>query len=73
MKFMQKKFVDTSIFYKKEVYGLRDRGSRVRFPAGAGNFFPSPLGPERLWGPPSPLSNGYQGLFKKGKVVRVLN
>jgi hypothetical protein len=42
-------------------YGLDDRGSRVWFPAGAGKF--SPPRPERLWGPPSLLSNGYQGLF----------
>jgi hypothetical protein len=39
-------------------YGLDDRGSRVRFPA-----FSSPPRPERLWGPSSLLSNGYQGLF----------
>jgi hypothetical protein len=26
-------------------------------------FFSSPPRPERLWGPPSLLSNGYQGLF----------
>jgi hypothetical protein len=26
-------------------------------------FFPSPPRPERLWSPPSLLSNGYQGLF----------
>jgi hypothetical protein len=40
-------------------YGLDDRGSRVRFPAGAGNFSLPPPRPERLWGPPSLLSNGY--------------
>jgi hypothetical protein len=39
-------------------YGLDDRGSRVRFPAGAGNFFSSLPRTERLWGPPSLLSNG---------------
>jgi hypothetical protein len=43
-------------------YGLEDRGSRVRFPAGGWEFFSSPPRQERLWGPPSLLSNGYQGL-----------
>jgi hypothetical protein len=47
-------------------YGLDDRGSGVRFPAGGWEFFPSPPRPERLWVPPSPLSNGYQGLFAWG-------
>jgi hypothetical protein len=37
-------------------YGLDDRGSRVRFPAGL-EFFTSPPHPERFWGPPSLLSN----------------
>jgi hypothetical protein len=44
-------------------YGLDDWGSRVRFPAGAGNFSLHPPRPERLWGPPSLLSDRYQGLF----------
>jgi hypothetical protein len=46
-------------------YGLDDGGSRLRFPAGAGNFF-SPPRPERLCSPPSLLSNGYEGLFPWG-------
>jgi len=29
-------------------------------------FFSSPLYPERLWGSPSLLSNGYRGLFLWG-------
>jgi hypothetical protein len=36
--------------------GMDDRGSRVRFPVGVGNF--SPLRPEQLWGPPTLVSNG---------------
>jgi amino acid transporter len=43
-------------------YGPDDRSSRVLFPAESGNFFSSPPRPERLWGPPSLLRNGYQGL-----------
>jgi hypothetical protein len=32
-------------------------------------FFSSPQHPDRLWGPPSLLSNGYQGFFTGGKVA----
>jgi hypothetical protein len=41
-------------------YGLDDRMSGVRLPAGGGGweFFSSTPCPERLWGPPSLLSNG---------------
>jgi hypothetical protein len=44
-------------------YGLDDRMTGVGFPAGAGNFFSSTRIPDRLWGPPSLLSNGYRGFF----------
>jgi hypothetical protein len=47
-------------------YGLDYLGSRVRFPVGAENFLSSPPRPERLWGPLSLLSNGYQGFFPWG-------
>jgi hypothetical protein len=39
-----------------------DRGSITD----RGSFFFWPLHPDRLWGPPSLLSNGYQGFFPRG-------
>jgi hypothetical protein len=48
-------------------YGLDDRGS---IPCGFSEFFSSPPRPERLWGPPSLLANGYQGLFPWGYSSR---
>jgi hypothetical protein len=44
-------------------YGLDDRGSIL---GGCWEFFSKPPRPERLCGPPSLLSNGYQGLFPWG-------
>jgi hypothetical protein len=38
-------------------YGLDDRGS---IPDRGKGFFFQPLRPDRLWGPPSLLSNGYR-------------
>jgi hypothetical protein len=46
-------------------YGLHDRVVGVRVPEGAG-FFSSPRRPDRLWGPPSLLPNGYRRLFLWG-------
>jgi hypothetical protein len=44
-------------------YGLDDRGS---IPGGGWQFFSSTLCPDRLLGPPSLLSKGYQGVFPWG-------
>jgi glutamine synthetase len=41
-------------------YGLNDRGGGVRVPVGS-RIFSSTRRPNRLWGPPNLLSNGYKG------------
>jgi hypothetical protein len=46
-------------------YGLNDRGVGVRVPVGS-RIFSSPRRPDRLWGPPNLLPNGYGGLFPQG-------
>jgi hypothetical protein len=43
-------------------YGLEDRGVEVRVPVVSINFS-SPFRPDRLWGSPSLVSNGYRGFF----------
>jgi hypothetical protein len=45
-------------------YGLDDRAIGVRSPAGAKDCSSS-LCPDRLWSPPSLLSNGYRGSFPR--------
>jgi hypothetical protein len=46
-------------------YGLDGEGVGVRVPVEA-RIFSSPLRPDRLWGPPSLLSNRYRRLFRRG-------
>jgi hypothetical protein len=46
-------------------YGLDDRGIGVRVPVGS-RIFSSPRRPDRLWGSPNLLSNGYRWLFPRG-------
>jgi hypothetical protein len=46
-------------------YGLNDRSS---IPDRGRGFFFQSLRPDRLWGPPSLLSNGYQGSFPRVKA-----
>jgi hypothetical protein len=46
-------------------YELDDRGIGVLDPIGS-KIFSSPRCPDRLWGSPNLLSNGYWGLFPLG-------
>jgi hypothetical protein len=48
--------------------GLDDGWVGVRVPVGSRIFY-SPRRPDRLWGPPSLLSNGYRGL--SGREVKL--
>jgi hypothetical protein len=49
-------------------YGLDDQGVGVRVPVVA-RIFTSPCRPDRLWGPPNLLSNGFWGPFRGGKAA----
>jgi hypothetical protein len=49
-------------------YGLDDQGFGVPVPVGA-RIFSSPCRPDRLWGPPSLLSNGTGGSYPGGKAA----
>jgi hypothetical protein len=56
-------------------YGLDDRGVGVQVPVGL-RIFTSPNRPDRLWGPPNLLSNGYRGLSlreQSGRGVKLTN
>jgi hypothetical protein len=46
-------------------YGLDGRGVRAQVLIGS-SIISSPRRPDRLWGPPSLLSNGYLGHFPGG-------
>jgi hypothetical protein len=46
-------------------YGLDDRGVGVLVPVQS-RIFSSPRSPDRLWGPPNHLSNGYRWLLPRG-------
>jgi hypothetical protein len=49
-------------------YGLDDLEGGVRVPVGS-RIFTSPCRPDRLWGPPNLLYNGYGELFPGGKAA----
>jgi hypothetical protein len=49
-------------------YGLVDKEVGVQVPVGS-RIFNSPCRPDRLWGPPNLLYNGYGGFFPGGKAA----
>jgi hypothetical protein len=49
-------------------YGLDDRGVGVRVQVEP-RILSSPRRPDRLWGPPDFLTNGYRGFLSGGKAA----
>jgi hypothetical protein len=50
-------------------YVMEDRGIGVRVPV-VSRIFSSPYRPDRFWGPPNLLPNGYRGFFRREKSGR---
>jgi hypothetical protein len=61
----QQECLTTVLFSPELTYNMDVRGVGVRVPVEA-RFFSSPRGPNRFWGPPSLLFNGYTGPFPRG-------
>jgi hypothetical protein len=61
---------ESLLVYKLSQYSVWLRagqpGDRGSIPGGGKGFFLYPLCPDRLWGPPSLLYNGYRGSFPRG-------
>jgi hypothetical protein len=63
-KVASRRYLNTHSFYSVEEFLTFKNYSKNMH-----KFFSSPPRPERLWGPPSRLSNGYQGSFPGHKAA----